>query len=175
MGLDMYLSKKHYVKHWEHINPKDRFQVIVKKGGKEFKEIQPKRISYIEEEVGYWRKANAIHKWFVDNVQHGEDDCKTYYCDEDVIEKLLENCKVVRSSLLDSLLDSDVHADEFLSDEIIFGDTSKAEELLPASEGFFFGDTHYNQWYLEDIEYTIEVITETLKENTGDIYYSSSW
>ena len=30
------------------------------------------------EEVGYWRKANQIHKWFVDNVQDGVDDCGEY-------------------------------------------------------------------------------------------------
>ena len=29
------------------------------------------------EEVGYWRKANAIHGWFVRNVQNGKDDCGT--------------------------------------------------------------------------------------------------
>ena len=25
------------------------------------------RVCYIEESVGYWRKANAIHNWFVAN------------------------------------------------------------------------------------------------------------
>ena len=31
--------------------------------------------SRIIEQVGYWRKANQIHNWFVENVQDGEDDC----------------------------------------------------------------------------------------------------
>lgn len=30
----------------------------------------------IWKEIGYWRKANHIHKWFVDCVQDGEDDCE---------------------------------------------------------------------------------------------------
>lgn len=28
----------------------------------------------IWQEIGYWRKANHIHKWFVDKVQGGDDD-----------------------------------------------------------------------------------------------------
>ena len=31
-----------------------------------------------DESFGYWRKANQIHKWFVDNVQGGIDDCRPY-------------------------------------------------------------------------------------------------
>ncbi len=29
--------------------------------------------------VAYWRKNNAVHKWFVDNLNNGEDDCQEYY------------------------------------------------------------------------------------------------
>ena len=29
-------------------------------------------------EIGYWRKSNQIHKWFVDNIQEGVDNCATY-------------------------------------------------------------------------------------------------
>ena len=30
---------------------------------------------YEDNQIASWRKANAIHKWFVDNVQDGVDDC----------------------------------------------------------------------------------------------------
>ena len=30
-------------------------------------------------EVAYWRKANAIHGWFVYNIQDGVDDQNEYY------------------------------------------------------------------------------------------------
>lgn len=32
----------------------------------------------ISEQVAYWRKANQIHRWFVNIVQGGEDDCNPY-------------------------------------------------------------------------------------------------
>ena len=45
MGLDMYLSKKTYVKQWEHQTPENRYSVSVKKGGKTCKGIKSRRIS----------------------------------------------------------------------------------------------------------------------------------
>jgi hypothetical protein len=156
MGLDMYLSKKTYVKQWEH-NGDDNFKVEVTKRGEAVKHIKPERVSYIEEEVGYWRKSNQIHRWFVENVQNGEDDCGTYYVEESQLEELLELCKkVVENPQL-------------------------AEELLPAQSGFFFGSTEYDEWYFNDLKNTIDIIESLLSERNengyidGSIYYHSSW
>lgn len=161
MGLDMHLSKKTYVQNWDHHNPEERHEVIVKKGGEVLQTIKPNRVKYIEEEVGYWRKANHIHKWFVDNVQGGEDNCNQYYVDISDLINLLDVCKRVKE------------------------DPSKAEELLPTTEGFFFGGTDYDEYYMRDIEYTIQLIEEELSEKvkdkngreyySGDYFYSSSW
>ena len=63
--------------------------------GKSSKEIKPERITHIEEEIGYWRKANQIHNWFVNNVQNGNDNCGTYYVGVEQLEELSENCKAV--------------------------------------------------------------------------------
>ena len=71
MGLDMYLTKKSYIKNWDFMKPNEKHKVTIKKNNKIVKEIKPERISEVIEDVGYWRKANAIHKWFVDNVQDG--------------------------------------------------------------------------------------------------------
>lgn len=38
-----------------------------------------------EERLMYWRKANAIHKFFVDNAAHGVDDCKPVQVTIDVL------------------------------------------------------------------------------------------
>lgn len=161
MGLDMYLSKKTYVKQWDHQSPEERFEVTVTKGGNEYESIKPSRVKYIEEEVGYWRKANQIHNWFVQNVQEGVDDCKEYYVGLDDVMNLLDVCKQVKD------------------------DHSKAEELLPSASGFFFGNVEYNEWYFNDIDYTIEVLEGLLKETyktkdgkeylAGELYYQSSW
>ena len=44
-------------------------------------------------EVAYWRKANAIHGWFVDNIQDGVDDQNEYYVSKEKLEELLPVCE----------------------------------------------------------------------------------
>ena len=149
MGLDMYLDKRTYVKYWEH-NGDDNYEVKVTKKD-EPTNIDPKKVKYIIEEAGYWRKANAIHKWFVDNCQDGVDDCRDAYVGFNDLQALLDLCRIV----------------------II--DKSKAEQLLPSTSGFFFGNTEYDEWYYNDIQNTIEILEKALEDKDGEYYYSSSW
>ena len=119
----------------------------------------------IIETVADWRKANHIHKWFVDKVQDGVDDCGIYEVTKEQLEELLDVCKEVMNN-------SSLVKGEYIKD------SSVAEELLPTTEGFFFGSTQYDKWYIEDIKYTIEVVENLL--NTTDfeneiIMYNSSW
>ena len=79
MGSDMYLSKRTYVGKDE----RDGVKITGVAG------IDPQKVAYIIEEAGYWRKANAIHGWFVDNVQDGMDDCKEYYVSREKLKELL--------------------------------------------------------------------------------------
>lgn len=81
MGLDMYASRKHYVKNWDFEQHVERYAVNATLGGKPIPNLDPERITYIEEEIMVWRKANHIHAWFVDHVQDGRDDCRAYYVD----------------------------------------------------------------------------------------------
>jgi hypothetical protein len=106
----------------------------------------------VKVEVGYWRKANAIHKWFVDNVQNGVDDCKTYDVSREQLRKLRDLCR-------DVLLHRD-----------------RAPEILSTKEGFFFGSTDYNDWYFTDLEHTIQIIDRALElPDNWYLEYSSSW
>ena len=150
MGLDMYLEKRTYVKQWDFQKPEEQYNVEVTKGGEPLK-IDPKRVTYVVEEVGYWRKANQIHQWFVENVQGGEDNCAEYYVGSDKLEELLDLCKKVQT------------------------DNSLAEVLLPTQGGFFFGGTQYDEWYYKDIDNTIQILEEALADKGADFYYSSSW
>ncbi len=152
MGLDMYLYKKNYIWQGEWIKPEARQEVIVKKDGEVDTSIKPERVKYVIEEVGYWRKANQIHQWFVENIQQGEDDCKSYWVSRENLIELLDICKQIKE------------------------DNSKAESLLPTQSGFFFGGTEYNEWYFNDINNTIEILEEILSDESADDFeYQSSW
>jgi len=112
------------------------------------------KVKYITWEVMYWRKANAIHRWFVDNVQKGKDDCGSYSVDREQLKDLFETIKRVL----------DNH--------------DLAEEELPTQSGFFFGGTEYDEWYWKDLERTYEKLNKLLKNKEIedlDFEYHSSW
>lgn len=112
----------------------------------------------IWKEIGYWRKANHIHKWFVDCVQDGEDDCEKY--------------EVTKSNLLDLK----AVCEEVLS--LKGKDEGKIEEILPTESGFFFGSTSYDEYYFSDVEETIRIINNVLETTDFEkelVVYQSSW
>ena len=100
----------------------------------------------------YWRKANQIHRWFVENVQNSVDNCAMYYVSKESLYKLKELC------------------------EKVLEDKELANLLLPTSNGFFFGSIEYDEWYFKDLEYTVEELNKLLKEEKYDWFkYQSSW
>ena len=145
MGLDMYLYAERYVSDWNEEG---------KELSNKLKELTGKRITSFRTEVGYWRKANAIHKWFVDNCQDGIDKCQTTFVSDEKLEELLE---LVNRVLADPKL---------------------APELLPTGSGFFFGGTEYGEYYIDDLQYTKELIEKVLNDESlqnYNFYYQSSW
>lgn len=120
----------------------------------------------IFEEIGYWRKANQIHNFFVQECQGGVDECQYSFITKDKLEDLLERCK--RAMKLKKI---------YLNDGII-KDGEGLETFLPTQGGFFFGGTEFNEWYFEDIAETKKIITKVLKETDFDkqvIIYQASW
>ena len=187
MGLDMYLSKKTYVKNWDHTPEKNRHKFSITVNGKEVDYINKDKISYIEEEVAYWRKANQIHQWFVDNIQDGVDNCSEYPISIEQIKELVETCEKVLESLKDSPKETkEVVVGHNKDGEIkstisVYKNTDVVEELLPAQEGFFFGSTEIGDMYIEDLELTINQLKPLLEQESKnescwfEYYYSSSW
>ncbi|MEY2702069.1 MAG: hypothetical protein RLY43_702 [Bacteroidota bacterium] len=186
MGLDMYLTKRTYVKRWEHQKKEQKFSVSVKKGGKKVETIKPERVSYIIEEVGYWRKANHIHSWFVKNVQEGVDDCKEYYVEKSQLEQLLDTVNLVlkASNLIDGEVITGYKYEGGVKTPIIekgkvIEDPRCAMIELPTESGFFFGCTEYDEYYIKNLEHTKKILLEVLAENEEgvfpDFYYQSSW
>lgn len=150
MGLDMYLKGKRYI--WDKENEESKaLQELSSTFGK------GKRIKNIELELGYWRKANAIHKWFVDNVQEGKDDCGEYYVIFSDLVKLKDVCK--------SVLDN--------GEEL-------ALATLPPASGFFFGNAEVDEYYWQYVKDTYELCVDLcsdpdIQSGTIDMYYQSSW
>jgi len=104
--------------------------------------------------VGYWRKANAIHKWFVDKVQEGIDRCESYVVSKEKLQDLLHDCNQIKDN------------------------KKLAKKMIPSAQGFFFGGTDYDEWYWQSIDNTIEIVTKILTETNFDedqIMYHSSW
>jgi len=141
----------------------------------------------INEQVGYWRKANAIHNWFVENIQDGEDDCDYHRpiteCD---LEDLRDTCQEVLDSLglVDGKVANGYTIDENMQkvynyeDGMVATNTELAEELLPSCSGFFFGSTDYDEYYAEDLKDTIDIcnkVLETTDFTKQQIFYCSSW
>ena len=182
MGLDMYLIEKKYI-------GKSKIKIVEneyqwhKNVGKEYEEV-----SSIDREVGYWRKANQIHKWFVDNCQNGEDNCEEHYVELDKLKELLDICKKIKENchLIEGRVNNgytfkkdeegNLVKEEIVIDGKVMQNSEIAEELLPTQSGFFFGGTDYDEYYMNDIDNTIKIIEDLLKEeDIGDIYYRSSW
>lgn len=180
MGLDMYLSKKTYVKQWSHNQKKDQFTVTVKKGSKKYEPIKPERVSYIVEEVAYWRKFNALHNWIVQNIQDGEDNCQESYIPDEKMEELIETLRKVKSVLETSKTTTTkvkvgwANGEEKFADIVTYT-ALELEELLPSASGFFFGGTEYDEYYKEEVERTLTLLEELTQEEGGDFYYQASW
>jgi len=146
MGLDMYLELNRHVSKYSG-DDEETIEAIKTLGGRD---LEPSSITY---RAAYWRKANQIHKWFVDNIQCGNDDCGRYYVSRDDLQNLINVCKEVQA------------------------DYSKVGKLLPPSEGFFFGSQDIDSGYWHDILITIEQLEKALKVSTGHDYfeYHASW
>ena len=169
MGLDMYLEirKSEYRSKYS----KDKGSRLKLEYPKDITEFIPNltdlRISrQTNYEVGYWRKANQIHNWFMQNCAARDeydnpiDDCRPVEITVDKLEALLDTCKKV------------------------LADHSLAGSLLPTADGFFFGSTEYDDYYFGELEQTVEIIEPVLKfakhkleikDYTWEVYYQASW
>lgn len=145
MGLDMYLTKKHYIGAYHtHKNVTGKCEILI---DNKPVDINFSNIESIIERVAYWRKANQIHKWFVDNVQEGKDECTEHYVSYEQLMELVLLCRQVLQT--------------------------KDALLLPPIRGFFFGTTVIDEYYYADLKYTIETLTDI--DPNEDYYYCSSW
>lgn len=167
MGLDMYLEKDLFLSYYT-TNATVPFTLNTINGTKTIQvNLKDKKIQKITFSVMYWRKANAIHKWFVDNVQDGNDDCSRYWVSKEKLEQLLEICKKVEQAYENENLSKEEKEEQISS-------------LLPTQEGFFFGTYAYDSYYIQDVKDTIEALEKEINSpdytnNEFSYYYQSSW
>ena len=183
MGLDMYLEASFSTR--AYIQPTDQ-QYADMREGKEVTVEQSPELKDAIAAIGFqgapiehqynhfqyvfpiitWRKANAIHKFFVDEVQDGNDNCERYYVSESNLENLLE--------IINQILEIKTPVAREM----------KAEELLPTDiEGCFFGSKEYDDWYYQDLKRTKVTLDKLFEyQATADsgkrfdgFYYQSSW
>ncbi len=102
--------------------------------------------------LAYWRKFNALHAWFVRNVQDDVDNCGAYVVTKTKLSELIELLKTLQQTR----------------------DTS----LLPTQSGFFFGDTNYDDYYWRRVASAIDTLSEILTTfdfENDELLYTSSW
>ena len=136
----------------------------------------------------YWRKANAIHAWFVDNVQDGEDDCEFHreVTKEDLAElrdacaNVLEHAVLVKSNKVKNgyRLGENGEMVPNYCEGFVVANPDVCEEYLPTRDGFFFGMIDFDESYINYVRYTYEKVCSLLERFDFDsrmLYYCSSW
>lgn len=139
MGLDMYLFARKKTK--ENVLPPTETELN----------------EFIE--VGYWRKANQIHRWFSELAEekkgHQLENCEYIIIDRDDLVRLEERCKLV----LENVKNIEV-----------------VDAILPTLAGFFYGGIDYDEWYYDEVKDTLEQIAEILHtfdfENEELLYWA---
>jgi hypothetical protein len=158
MGLDMYLYKREYVGGWDwKIADEDKDERAMYDTIREYmnaERCEGSPHAYVEICVAYWRKANAVHKWFCD-LDGGRDECQSIYVTKDKLIELRDLCNQ------------------------IIGQPAMAASALPTQPGFFFGSYDYDDWYMEDMKNTVSQIDQILEsvgdKEYADFIYRASW
>lgn len=161
MGLDMYLSARKYVgrndySDRQNVKVSSDFNIMVDlapEGLTKYSDFGGISVSY---PVGYWRKANAIHGWFVNELAGGVDECQDIYVPREKLVELRDLCKSAVSQ------------------------PAMAGEILPPVQGFFFGGYEIDEYYIQDLSDTVKMIDHILSIVPEDNWewefvYRASW
>jgi len=164
MGLDQYLYERTYIGE-EFTHRKVELTIDFKIDGEAQK--VPRPITYMTSEVMYWRKANQIQEWF---QQFTEGMSSTNSVDISVTPTDLINLLNICNKVLER---KPIEG----RDPGFSQAATPASELLPTSQGFFFGSDEYDDYYYNQIQATKEML-ENLKLNTDDyrdFIYNANW
>jgi hypothetical protein len=164
MGLDMYLEARKYVSKIDSKATTDYDNPVLTEDYKKVVAFFPDWATElsgfagaeVSVNVGYWRKANQIHNWFVNECGEGVDDCKPFYVSADKLRELRATTEHVLANRTEAVA---------------------REHLAPAS-GFFFGTYEIDEWYWQDLENTKAILDKAVRlaeDEDCSIYYQASW
>mgnify|MGYP003647147385 FL=1 len=163
MGLDMYLDARKFISKTnfglgEGVNNPE-YNYILEKSPKGLTDNDGYGYAKVTLNVGYWRKANAIHNWFVNECGGSVDNCQEIYVSMPELNLLRDSCKKV--------LDAPPEERSDVAGEV---------DLVPI-EGFFFGTTEMDEWYIADLEHTVKIIDnlDSVDYSGWDFSYQASW
>jgi hypothetical protein len=161
MGLDMYLYARKFCGFDFHAKSASRptcvqnnpiTKDLVEAGILSTDDYNGRHIRYVEIEIGYWRKVNQVHAWFVRTLADGVDECQKIPVPRVKIAELKALCEAIKA------------------------DPRVAPDTLPSQSGFFFGSTDCGEWYMQGIDWTLEIIEQVEKLPDGwELYYRASW
>lgn len=150
MGLDMYLYLEKYESKFE--DDEDFYPSEFAKLRKDIvkRNFLSKVTTY---QVGYWRQARAIHKWFVSQTDDRFENDGKIYVSIAKLEDLLNRCnKILKNHRM-------------------------AKELLPLYyKGY--GGLEYDEHYFYELQYTkklLEEVIEIAKKGDYEICYGADW
>lgn len=162
----MYLyASKHLADYeWMKDEEREEFRAVKKAAGIDTSDLESEigpmgRSGSVTVCVGYWRKANAVHGWFVRECGGGKDDCSEIFVTRGNLSRLAKICEHLVSSR----------------------DAKLAGEILPPTEGFFFGTYEIDDFYWEDVANTVSIINSALSKFPEDekrpvsFSYQASW
>lgn len=158
MGLDMYLyAKKTVSSKYDTPENQDIYKNLVSLMGAEELARSGENLGFSEVmvQVAYWRKANAIHDYFVKECADGNDECQQIWVSREKLDELVKRCDVVLKN----------------------NNPEDAKHCLPTASGFFFGSTEYDEWYFSNVKQTKDVIEKILNNAPEDweFIYQASW
>lgn len=94
--------------------------------------------------IAYFRKSNFLYSYFESDMN---DEGTMAVVDKWAVEDIIQRCKEV------------------------LADHSQAEELLPTTDGFFFGSTDYDELYFDKVEDVLKKFEKLLSEFDNDKYF----
>lgn len=100
--------------------------------------------------VGYWRKAEQIHNWFVQEAQHGYDNCDPHFVTPKMLIELRDTCKDILANC------------EPVGEGSAITNSAYAYARLPFKLTYFEED--YDIIYICDLEYTVHLIDFILSQ-----------